>query len=154
MQIKLHQTGTSMCCWKEAESKIDQVHNSHARNVLFNYSAKMETSKLLFAKDSVDLMVRVKQTKKCRKNDQNCIQMQPHWKRPGYGIVIHWLKVRVSTMLQCIYSWAANMLILSLQSQNVEKSNSMNLDLIWYDIWDELSNNLPSGFDMDDFDTK
>ncbi len=56
--------------------------------------------------------------------------------------------------MQCIYSWAANMLILSLQSQNVEKSNLMNLDLIWYDIWDELSNNLPSGFDMDDFDTK
>ncbi len=43
MQIKPHQPGCSMRCWKEAESKIDKVPHSQARSVLLNYIAEMET---------------------------------------------------------------------------------------------------------------
>ncbi len=47
---------------------------SQARNVLFNYIAKIETMELLIAKESEDLTVKQveKQAKRCKKFDQNC----------------------------------------------------------------------------------
>ncbi len=80
MRIKPHQPGISMYCWKEAESKIDEVHHSQARTVLLNCIAEMETMGLLISKKSVNLTVKFvkKPVKKYRKVDQNCMHVRPH----------------------------------------------------------------------------
>ncbi len=80
MQIKPHQLGSSMHCWKKTKHKIKNVPHSQARNVRLNCIAKIEAMGLPIAKKSVNLMVKLvnKPVKKCNKVDQNCKHVKPH----------------------------------------------------------------------------
>ncbi len=136
-----------------------------ARIVLLNYIAEMETMGLTFSNNPVNLTVKLikKPSRKCRKVDQNWKHVRPHKEQCLHKFqtkLSHNVALTTTDQEQPMVNYNAVYLKLNCwlvdfiqcNHKMVNKLNLINEYLIWFEIWVELSNILPTCLTQEYFD--